>query len=135
MGVDVLLYALVHPTRDEFEAANRYFTKHTTIRDEYERDQLKFEGPEYHSPLHDFNPDGVPQWPRVEVQTLDRYYHVAAWPRVYQAICLLQACFPDAVIAFGGDSLDFARPITDERIEERWAEWYLQEYRNERFDL
>lgn len=128
MGMDVQLYALVEVTKDELDVANAFFSPRCprAMINEY-RDTtkcLEYEGPRDY---YDYIMPETPQWPRVELRTLQRYadcFKTWPWPPIHQAIRLLQATFPDAVICYGSDSLDWCAPITEKAIENMWAAWY-----------
>jgi hypothetical protein len=69
--------------------------------------------------------------PRVEVQTLSRYYGTGYergdWPDIYAAIRAMQGVFSDRPVFYGGDVSEYGMECTPEFLEEHWTHWQSAE--------
>lgn len=114
MGIDVNLYAECEPSLERLNAAEAYLTARSDIGDAWGGDTqiLVIDDAEWLDR------------PRVAVQTLARYYgpgyERGDWPRIYGAIRILQAAFPEARVFYGGDSSDDGQECTEEFLAGIW---------------
>jgi hypothetical protein len=114
MGLDVNLYAEADPTPEDLARAEEFFTARSELGDPWGDDKRVLV-----ASMEDWF-----QYPRVEVQTLDRYYgegyERGNWPRIYGGIRVLQAAFPGCRVFYGSDSTDDGQECTDEMLARVW---------------
>lgn len=116
MGLDVNLYAVGTPTHDQLAAADRLVRERSTIAGWDGRDgaALVFDATTFDEP-------------RVELQTLSRYfgpgYPRGNWPAIEEAIEAMRAAFPRWRLYYGSDSNDDGELITDRLLDEHRALW------------
>lgn len=111
MGIDALLYVEGEYPPERIEFANAEFRKRFG-------DDAECIEPRY---------DGGYEW-----VTLDRYYgpgyERGDWPRIYSAIMLMQRCFPEATVFYGGDSSDYGEATTPGMLNRMWDHWCGSEW-------
>lgn len=115
MGMDVNLYAEADPSPERLNAAEEFFRARSALGDPWDHEPNVLRAVDF-------------EWlarPRVEVQTLDRYYgkgyERGDWPRIYGGIRVLQAAFPEARVFYGSDSSDDGEECTEEFLAGVWA--------------
>ncbi|TIC78798.1 hypothetical protein [Nocardioides sp. GY 10127] len=116
MGVDVNLYVEADPNPERLAKAEEFFIARSDLADTDDR---------FPHALILTVDDLSSGRPRVEVNTLSRYYgpcyERGNWPRIYGAIRVLQAAFPGEKVFYGGDSSDDGVECTEEYLAEVWA--------------
>jgi hypothetical protein len=119
MGMDVLLYAKADPSAETLAVADAFIRRHCPIADTDDWRGGRAKALTAERTMFDD--------PRVELNTLSRYfdpyYPRGHWPSIYQAIMLMQACFPNSAIFYGSDAGDDGYEVTDELLAENWAAW------------
>lgn len=121
MGVDVNLYAVGDVTDEELAAAEVLFAERSEL-DHWNGSFLA------RATLDD--------QPRIERQTLSRYYDIGyergPWPNIYADILLMRTAFPRCTIHYGGDSTDDCPEATDDSLADIWTHYlgpHGQDYR------